>query len=220
MPLRNDAGRMPWWARSAAVLVVLVGLFFLVAKADLLPGLPNPFAEQTKDRSGPVVLKSIQDMSRFEGAKGNFQVVVDLQNDAKFLPDSIRGNRTLYVGAGTVNAYVDLAKVGKKGVTVSGDRKSVTLRLPHAQLEPTSLDPKHSYVVSQQRGLFDRLSDFFSSIPGNEKQLNELAAQKIQNAAKATELGTRAEANTRTMLQQLLTSLGFTNVDVSFSSSS
>ncbi|TKA08788.1 DUF4230 domain-containing protein [Actinacidiphila oryziradicis] len=220
MPLRNDAGRMPWWARFAAVLVVLVGLFFLVAKADLLPGLPNPFAEKTKDRSGPVVLKSIQDMSRFEGAKGNFQVVVDLQNDAKFLPDAIRGNRTLYVGAGTVNAYVDLAKVGKKGVTVSGDRKSVTLRLPHAQLEPTSLDPKHSYVVSQQRGLFDRLSDFFSSIPGNEKQLNELAAQKIQNAAKATELGTRAEANTRTMLQQLLTSLGFTNVDVSFSSSS
>jgi hypothetical protein len=220
MPLRNDAGRMPWWARFAAVLVVLVGLFFLVAKADLLPGLPNPFAEKTKDRSGPVVLKSIQDMSRFEGAKGNFQVVVDLQNDAKFLPDAIRGNRTLYVGAGTVNAYVDLAKVGKKGVTVSGDRKSVTLRLPHAQLEPTSLDPKHSYVVSQQRGLFDRLSDFFSSSPGNEKQLNELAAQKIQNAAKATELGTRAEANTRTMLQQLLTSLGFTNVDVSFSSSS
>jgi hypothetical protein len=220
MALRNDAGRMPWWARFAAVVVVLVGLFFLVAKADLLPGLPNPFAEETKDRSGPVVLKSIQDMSRFEGAKGNFQVVVDLEKDAKFLPDSIRGKRTLYVGAGTVNAYVDLAKVAKNGVTVSDDRKSVTLRLPHAQLEPTSLDPKHSYVVSQQRGFFDRLGDFFSSNPGDQKQLNVLAAQKIQNAAKATELGTRAEANTRTMLQQLLTSLGFTKVNVSFSSSS
>jgi hypothetical protein len=115
---------------------------------------------------------------------------------------------------------VDLAKVGKKGVTVSGDRKSATLRLPHAQLEPTALDPKHSYVVSQQRGFFDRLGDFFSSNPDDEKQLHELAAQKIQDAAKATELGTRAEANTRSMLQGLLTSLGFTNVDVSFSSSS
>jgi len=217
MALRNEAGRMPWLARFAVVLVVLVGLFYLIAKADLLPGLPNPFAEVTKDRSGPVVLKSIQDMSRFEGASGNFQVVVDLEKDATWLPASVRGQRTLYVGAGTVNAYVDLGKVGKNGVTVSGDRKSATLRLPHAQLEPTSLDPKHSYVFSQQRGLFDRLGDFFSSTPDDEKQLNELAAQKIQDAAKATELGKRAEANTRSMLQGLLTSLGFTTVDVTFS---
>ncbi|MBD0735429.1 hypothetical protein BGM09_02750 [Streptomyces sp. CBMA29] len=197
-------------------MVVLALLFLLLGKANLLPGIPNPFAEKDKDRSGPVLLKSIQDMSRFEGASGNFEVVVDLEKDAKFLPSAVRGKRTLYVGAGSVDAYVDLGSVGNDAVKVSADRKSATIRLPHAALERTSLDTKHSYVVSQQRGFFDRIGDFFGNNPGNAQQLNELAAQKIQDAAKQTELGARAETNTKFMLEHLLTSLGFDHVDVTF----
>jgi Protein of unknown function (DUF4230) len=208
--------RTPWWARIVITVVVLGLLFFLLGRANLLPGIPNPFQEKTTDRSGPVLLKSIQDMKRFEGASGNFEVVVDLDKDAKFLPDAVRGKRTLYVGAGSVDAYVDLGAVGDKAVTVTDGRKTASIRLPHAALERASLDPKHSYVVSQQRGLFDRIGDFFGSNPGNMQQLNELAAQKIQDAAKQTELTARAETNTRSMLQQMLTSLGFTKVNVAF----
>ncbi|SFF04129.1 Protein of unknown function [Actinacidiphila alni] len=216
MAISGAAGRMPWWARAAVGVVVLALLFLLLGKADLLPGIPNPFAEKDKDRSGPVLLKSIQDMNRFEGASGNFEVVVDLEKDAKFLPSAVRGKRTLYVGAGSVDAYVDMGHVGADAVKVSDDRKSATVRLPHAALERTALDTKHSYVVSQQRGLFDRIGDFFGSNPGNAQQLNELAAQKIQDAAKKTELGARAETNTKFMLEHLLTSLGFEHVQVLF----
>jgi hypothetical protein len=216
MAISGAAGRMPWWARTAIGVVVLALLFLLLGKANLLPGLPNPFAEKDKDRSGPVLLKSIQDMNRFEGASGNFEVVVDLEKDAKFLPSAVRGKRTLYVGAGSVDAYVDLGHVGADAVQVSDDRKSATIRLPHAALERTALDTKHSYVVSQQRGLFDRIGDFFGNNPGNAQQLNELAAQKIQDAAKQTELGARAETNTKFMLEHLLTSLGFDHVLVLF----
>ncbi|WP_329131805.1 DUF4230 domain-containing protein [Streptomyces sp. NBC_01476] len=208
--------RTPLWAKIIIGVVGLGLLFFLLGRADLLPGIPNPFEEKTTDRSGPVLLKSIQDMNRFEGASGNFEVVVDLDKDAKFLPDVVRGKRTLYVGAGSVDAYVDLGSIGDNAVTVSDDRKSASIRLPHAALERTSLDTKHSYVVSQQRGLFDRIGDFFGSDTGNMQQMNELAAQKIQDAAKQTELGTRAETNTRSMLSQMLTSLGFTTVTVTF----
>ncbi|WUH93620.1 DUF4230 domain-containing protein [Streptomyces sp. NBC_00433] len=216
MATQYAVSRMPWWARTVIGVVVLGLLFVLLGKANWLPGLPNPFAETTKDRSGPVLLKSIQDMNRFEGASGNFEVVVDLDKDAKYLPDVVRGKRTLYVGAGSVDAYVDLGTVKEGAVTVSDDRKSASLRLPHAALERTALDTKHSYVVSQSRGFFDRVGDFFGSDTGNVQQLNELAAQKIQDAAKQTELAARAETNTRTMLQQLLTSLGFTSIQVTF----
>jgi hypothetical protein len=216
MDSQGSVTRTPWWARIVIGVVVLGLLFFLLGRANLLPGIPNPFQEQDKDRSGPVLLKSIQDMNRFEGASGNFEVVVDLDKDAKFLPDIVRGKRTLYVGAGSVNAYVDFNSVGKDAVAVSHNRRTATIRLPHAALERTSLDPKHSYVVSQQRGFFDRVGDFFGSDPGNMQQLNELAAQKIQDAAKQTELATRAETNTRSMLQRMLTSLGFTQVTVAF----
>lgn len=217
MPLRNEEGRLPWWARWLTGLIVLAGLLLLVAKADLIPGLPNPFAEETRDRTGPVVLKAIQDMSRFEGASGDFQVVVDLEKDAKFLPDAVRGRRTLYVGAGSVDAYVDLGDVGPKGVEVTEDRKSAVLTLPHAQLERTSLDPDRSYIVAEERGFFDRLGDFFSSHPNDEQQIQQLAAKKIQDAAKKTELAKRAETNTRAMLERLLISLGFERVEVRFS---
>jgi hypothetical protein len=216
MATQLAVSRMPWWVRTVIGVVCLGLLFVLLGKANLLPGLPNPFAETTKDRSGPVLLKSIQDMNRFEGASGNFEVVVDLDKDAKYLPDVVRGKRTLYVGAGSVDAYVDLGSVKGDAVTVSDDRKTASVRLPHAALERTALDVKHSYVVSQSRGFFDRVGDFFGSDTGNMQQLNVLAAQKIQDAAKQTELAARAETNTRTMLQQLMTSLGFTTVNVTF----
>ncbi|WP_327291222.1 DUF4230 domain-containing protein [Streptomyces sp. NBC_01198] len=216
MATQEAVSRMPWWVRTIIGVVALGLLFVLLGKANWLPGLPNPFAETTKDRSGPVLLKSIQDMNRFEGASGNFEVVVDLDKDAKYLPDVVRGKRTLYVGAGSVDAYVDLGSVKGDAVTVSDDRKTASLRLPHAALERTSLDTKNSYVVSQSRGFFDRVGDFFGSDTGNLQQLNELAAQKIQDAAKQTELAGRAETNTRMMLQQMLSSLGFTTVNVTF----
>lgn len=208
--------RTPWWARVVVALAGLMVLVLLLGGLHLLPGLPNPFAERTNDRSGPVLLKSIQDMSRYEGASGNFEVVVDLQKDAKYLPDIVHGERTLYVGAGSVDAYVDLGSLKSGAVTVSDDRTSAAIRLPHAALERTSLDPEHSYVVSQKRGLFDRVGDFFGSDTGNAQKLSILAAQKIQDAAKKTELTTRAEANTRSMLQGMLTSLGFTRISISF----
>jgi hypothetical protein len=102
-------------------------------------------------------------------------------------------------------------------VKVSDNRTSASVQLPHAALERTSLDPKRSYVVAQQRGFFDRLTDFFSSNPDQQQQVQQLAAEKIQAAAKGSGLGKRAETNTRSMLQQLLTSLGFTKVSVTFS---
>ncbi|SEN75047.1 Protein of unknown function [Actinacidiphila rubida] len=216
MTAQTVVNRTPWWGRIVVVLAALLVVLLLFGRFHLLPGLPDPFAEKTEDRSGPVLLKSIQDMSRFEGASGNFEVVVDLQKDAKYLPDVVHGERTLYVGAGSVNAYVDLGSIGPGAVTVSDDRKTATIRLPHAALERTSLDPEHSYIVSQQRGLFDRVGDFFGSDTGNAQKLSILASQKIQDAARKTELTARAETNTRTMLEHMLTSLGFSSVNVTF----
>lgn len=126
--------RLPLWGRIVGVLAALALLFVLVSRFDLIPGFGDLFGEKTRDRTGPVLLKSIQDMHRYEGAAGNFQVVVDLEKDAKFLPDSIRGTRTLYVGAGTVSGYVDLGALDERSVTVNEDRTKATLRLPHAVL--------------------------------------------------------------------------------------
>ena len=133
-PIRRVSRRMPGWAKAVSAVVLVLVVFFAGIRLSVLPGLKDLFGTETHDRSGPALLQSIQDMSRYDAASGNFQVVVDLEKDTKYLPDAIRGSRTLYIGAGTVDAYVDLGKVGKNDVTVNGDRTSATLRLPHAAL--------------------------------------------------------------------------------------
>ena len=213
---RRSRGRVPWYVALPVTLALIAAAFLAAVRLDWMPGLPDVFGLETQDHSGPAVLKSIQDMSRYQAATGNFQVIVDLEKDAPFLPDAVRGNRTLYVGAGTVAAYVDLGAVSQNGVTVSEDRRTVVLRLPHARLDKTALDPKRSYVFTKERGFLDRLGDFFGNNPGNEHELNVLAARKIQDAAKGSDLNLRAEQNTRSMLEGLLHSLGFTSVEVGF----
>ncbi|WP_405877547.1 DUF4230 domain-containing protein [Streptomyces sp. NBC_01384] len=208
--------RMPGWAKVITALVLVLVVLFAGLRLAVLPGLRDLFGTQTHDRSGPALLKSIQDMSRYDAASGNFQVVVDLEKDTKYLPDAIRGTRTLYVGAGTVEAYVDLGTLGKKDVTVNSDRTTATLRLPHATLGKPALDPDRSYAVSKQRGLLDRLGDFFSDNPNNERAVQKLAVKHIGEAAKDSELTTRAEENTTSMLDGLLRSLGFKEVSVNY----
>ncbi|KUO09027.1 DUF4230 domain-containing protein [Streptomyces sp. DSM 15324] len=215
-PVKRLQGRIPGWAKVLIAVVVVLTVMFAGIRLSLLPGLREFFGTETKDRSGPALLKSIQDMSRYDAASGNFQVVVDLEKDAKYLPDALHGTRTLYVGAGTVEAYVDLGRLGDDDVTVDGDRTSATLRLPHAQLGKPALDPDRSYAVSKQRGLLDRLGDLFSDNPNSEQAVQKLAVKHIAQAAKDSELTSRAETNTTDMLEGLLHSLGFTEVKVTY----
>ncbi|MFF0160915.1 DUF4230 domain-containing protein [Streptomyces sp. NPDC005263] len=215
-PIRRVSGRMPGWAKAVSAVVLVLVVFFAGIRLSVLPGLKDLFGTETHDRTGPTLLQSIQDISRYDAASGNFQVVVDLEKDTKYLPDAIRGSRTLYVGAGSVDAYVDLGQVGKNDVTVNADRTSATLRLPHARLGKATLDADRSYAVSKQRGLLDRLGDFFSDNPNGEQAVQKLAVRHITDAAKESELTRRAETNTTTMLKGLLGSLGFKEVKVTY----
>ncbi|AZQ32611.1 DUF4230 domain-containing protein [Streptomyces cyaneochromogenes] len=215
-PIKRVNKSMPGWAKAVSALALVLVVFFAGIRLSVIPGLKDLFGTETHDRSGPALLQSIQDMSRYDAATGNFQIVVDLEKDAKFLPDAIRGTRTLYVGAGTVDAYVDLGKVGEDDVTVNDDRTSATLRLPHAALGKPSLDPDRSYAVSKERGLLDRLGDLFSDNPNSEQAVQKLAVRHIGDAAKQSGLTARAESNTTDMLEGLLHSLGFKEVKVMY----
>lgn len=215
-PARKPTGRVPGWVKVVGSVVLLLAVLFAGLRMSVLPGLKDLFGTETQDRSGPALLESIQDISRYDAASGNFQVVVDLEKDAKFLPDAIRGSRTLYVGAGTVDAYVDLGSLDNGDVRVDDERTSATLRLPHARLGTPALDPERSYAVSKQRGLLDRLGDLFSDNPGGEQAVQKLAVRHIGDAAKESGLTARAEANTTDMLEGLLRSLGFEKVRVTY----
>lgn len=205
-----------WIIGVVVGLVVLLGLVLVGSSVHLFPQLRNPFADQTTERSGPVLLQSISQLSRYEAASGSFQVVVDITSSNPILPSFLAGSDTMFIGVGTDNAYVDFGALKGDAVEVSSDRLSATIKLPHAQLETANLDPKQSYVYAQQQGLFTRINDFLSGNPNSQQAVYELAQKQIQAAAAKSELVADAERNTKTMLTSLLQSLGFKNVTITY----
>ena len=184
--------------------------------ADVFPDFDNPFAEETIDRTGPAVLKSIRDIGEYRAASGDFEVIVDLEQDTT-LPDELLGERTLFVAAGSVDAGVNLGAVDEEAVEVSDDRRSATITLPPARLFEPEVDQSRSYVYERDRGLFNRIGDFFSDGGESQREVTLLAEEKLREAAqRGAGLVPRAEENTREMLTSLLTALGFTEVEIRF----
>ncbi|HEV2089324.1 MAG TPA: DUF4230 domain-containing protein [Cryptosporangiaceae bacterium] len=199
---------------ALVVVVLLIAVVLLGLRSFGIGDLP--FGQRTVDRSQPVVLESVQDLSRFEAASGNFQVIVDLEKDTKYVPSAIFGERTLFVAAGTVDAYVDFAGLSGDALEVSADRSTVEVTVPRPALEKPNLDPDNSYVFAQDRGIVNRFQSLFGDDPNRLQEIYKVAEQKLAEAATRTDLAARAEQNTRAMLQSLLKSLGFTTVTVTF----
>ena len=202
----------------AAILLVLV-LFVAVAGLSglrLWSSFPNPFATRQVDRSQPVLLKAIEDLAVYKAASGNFQVVVDLEESSRGIPLLIKGQRTLFVAGGSVDAEVDFSGLKGDAIKVSPDGQRVEITLPRARLTPARVDPDQSRVFSRERGLLDRLGSVLSDNPTSERELYQLAQAKMQAAAAQSDLVTRAEQNTRAMLVTMLRSLGYREVTVTF----
>jgi len=198
------------------VLAVVAAVLCVLAVLRAVPDL-NPFGSDTVDRSQPAVLKSIERIEQFRAATANLQVIVDIERDARLLPDFLKGERTLFVAAGKVDAGVDFSKLDERAIEVSEDRKSATLTLPAPQLYDARVDPSRSRVYDRDRGLFDRLESVFEDSPTGDRELFALSERKLTEAARADpELLRTAQRNTRDMLTGLLRGLGFERVTIRF----
>jgi hypothetical protein len=95
--------------------------------------------------------------------------------------------------------------MGDDALKVTG--KAVEVRLPRPVLDKPNLDPNHSYVFSQRRGLLNLLAAVVAA--PEQHEFYAIAEQRIAEAAKSGGIIERAEANTRAMLTGMLTALGF-----------
>ncbi len=217
--LRLASGFAGKVAALVAAIVAVIVLLVVLSAIRLLPQFRNPFAETTPVTSQPVLLKSITALSRYEAASGSFQVVVDISQRSSWLPSFIEGTQTLFIGTGTDIAYVDFSHLNSSEIKVSKDRTGVTIAVPQARLEPVALDLRHSFVLAQQQGLFNRLATFFSGNPNSQQRLYLAAQQQIQAAAARSPLIAEAQQNTRRMLTGLLQTLGFQRITITFAGS-
>jgi hypothetical protein len=213
---RRAASRRGGVGRGAAVIVaVLLGWVGLHHLGDLVPHVGNPFGTEQVDRTGPAVLKALDDLHEYRAATGTYQVMVDIEKDAQHLPSFLKGERTLFLAQGSVDAGVDFSGLGPDAVAVNPDH-SVTITLPHATLSKPVLDTAASHVVDRDRGLLDRLGSVFSDSPTGEQALYAAAEPKLRAAADESALVARADENTSQMLNRLLGALGFARVEVRY----
>lgn len=174
------------------------------------------FGSTEIDRSQPPLLVQLSDLAEYRAATSNYELVIDLENDVKFLPDFVAGERSVMVAAGTVDAKVDFSHLTEQSISVSADRKSVTVHLPAPQIADPRVDNERTEVVSRSRGVFTRIGSVFSDQPVNDQKLYLLAEQKLRTAAEASQLKDLAQKNTEAMLQAMLRSLGFENITIVF----
>jgi hypothetical protein len=201
---------------TGVVFGLIVALCFGLRTLNVLPSFDNPFTDKTTDRSQPVLLQSMRDLSRYVAADGTFQVIVDLQEHKENVPDFLVNRRTLFVGSGTVEEYVDFGSLTEGSITINSDDNSVQIKLPAPQQSTAALDMERSYVVAEERGLLTRIGDAFRSDPNKQQRVYQLAQQRITEAARNSGLDQRARENTQKMLQSLLGRLGYTSVTVTF----
>jgi hypothetical protein len=203
---------------SLLSLLALAGIgilvFLGVGFANGWLGLNNLFTTRSVDRSAPVILHRLNNLSSYEAASGTFSVVVDTEKDT-FLPSWIAGSRAQYSGYGAVPASVDLGSLDAASVT-QGSGGGLIVTLPHATLGGAQLNLKHSHVMNRDRGIADRLGGIFSDSPTSERALENAAIAKMNRAAKKSQLVERAERNTARMVKRLAAALGVENVTVRF----
>jgi hypothetical protein len=206
--------------RLVAIGLILAAFLFArdwLRDLNLLPSLPgNPFAAETVDHSPPAVLKSIQDLGEYRAATGHFEVIVDVEQETA-LPDSLLGERTLFVAVGNVDAAVDFTRLDGSAIAVSDDRRSATITLAAPRLSDVRLDLSRSYVYDHDSGVLNRIGRIFSGGGDDPRELYTLAERKLRIAAgDGSGLLARAEDNTRELLESMLRALGFTRVTVRF----
>jgi Protein of unknown function (DUF4230) len=211
-PVRSALGRsFGKWAALATVFAVLA----FVGVPRLWRGF-NPMASKKVDRTQPALLSAISNLSDYRAASAQFTVVVDIEDDAKWLPAAVRGERTVLLASGSVDAGVDLSGLGASAFTIDEVTKSVVLRLPHAKLRKAELDLANTTVVQHKRGILDRVGSAFGDAPKGENKALRLAQTKLEKAAKESTVLAVAETNTTTMMTSLIRGLGYKTVTVQF----
>ncbi len=217
--VRVDAGRrrrpslLGTLALAGVALLLVVG----IGAANGWLNLGKIFSTSTTDRSAPVILHKLRNLSSYNAASGTFSVTVDMEKDVRFLPQFVAGSRVIYSGYGTVDAAVDLGALDARHVVRNPDG-TILVTLPHATLQGATLDPERSHVMNRDRGLADRIGGIFVDNPTSERALEQATVVKINRAAKQTDLVARAERNTEAMIRRLATATGVSRIDVRFGS--
>jgi hypothetical protein len=145
----------------------------------------------------------VQTLSQLVTVKYVLEKVVILddppQNPVRrLLPDE---TRVILVAHGIVKAGVDLSRLKRGDLSLSGNKVEITL--PHAEIMDAYLDEKQTKVIERNTSF---LRDFNKDLEQNARQS---AVEDIQRAARTSGILKDADDRARAQLSLLFQQLGF-----------
>jgi len=214
--LKKDRGKVGVGVTALLVLVVLclMGLMVIGFISVL-----DPFGSETVDRSGVTVLQEIRKLEEFTAAEGTFTQDVDLELDAKYLPGFLKGERVIALVTGTVRSTVDFGALDDDAIEVDESTNTIRLTLPPPQLSDADIDEATARIIDRNRGLLDRVDDFFASNPTDDSRLYQAAETKVEAAARESDLIEQGKENTELWLETFLGAAGFDTVEITWQKS-
>jgi hypothetical protein len=194
--------RLPPWLLLAVTLGLGVVLGVYGPRWFKGPQQPQPL---------PDVITEVRELSRLEGVSYHVERVVDLKDKQQLLFGLVPAeDAILLVASGDVVAGVDLAQLKPEDVSVSADRRSVTIRLPPAEVLSARLDYDRTYVHTRQTDLLATRKESL------ETDARRAAEQTLKSAAEDAGIIKRAQESVGRTVQVLVRSLGFQEVRVDF----
>jgi hypothetical protein len=154
----------------------------------------------------PTVVRQIQQLQRLETVEYTMDKIISGEHDNPYLPKFLAGDRLLLIVHGQVMAGVDLGKIRPGDVSVNG--RTISLRIPAAEVFSTRIDNARTRVYSRDTGLFS------SPDPNLESEVREEAERQLQQAALQDGVLKTAEQNAHNTLSIMLQGFGFDQVQI------
>jgi Protein of unknown function (DUF4230) len=187
-----------WVLLGLAIGVLSAMLGIREARMHLL-SIPG-FSKQTTLTDSTVV-HEVRSLQRLESVVYTLDQIVTGEHTYAMVPPSLVGDRILLIVHGDVTAGVDLQGLKPEDVKVDG--RSVTLKLPPAQIFAVRVDNEKTRVYSRDTGAFS------SPDPQLETEVRRHAEEQLRSAALQDGILENAAHNAKGDLTVLLHSLGF-----------
>lgn len=200
--------RAPGASRGSFPWLLALGLALGVAAGWLGPRL---FAPKEQPQPLPDVITQVRELSRLEGVSFHVERVVDLKDKQQSMFGLVESeDAILLVASGDVVAGVDLGRLTPEDVVVSPDRRSVTIKLPHAEIFSARLDNDRTFVHTRKTDLLAKRKETL------ETEARQAAEKTLRAAAEEGGVLKRADESVARTVRALVKSLGFETVKVDF----
>jgi len=167
----------------------------------------TPTATPSPTPTPIVVITHIKNLGRLETTEFAMRTVVDLANPPDSLWQKFFGSdKLLLVAEGEVVAGFDLTKVAGEDISVDGT--SVEITLPAPEILYSRIDNDRTQVYERKTGLF------VTPDKSLESRARQIAEESLTQWATERGIQAKAEAAGRQQIENLLRSLGFTNITI------